>query len=167
MWVCVVIRSVRPAGQLSVYGKNFNVGIFLDFMNMTSDFPLWWYSLSFTHLYHFQWPWLYFKVTVVSHSFNWICSVLIRLSWLRQVDHEYNTIFEFRTRSREITDTFLDWLNFNIELFSETVNARSFKVCLINTLLGVHITSFDYLDFKVRCVRNINCKLRVLDSCPL
>ena len=36
---------------------------------------------SFTHSYHFQWPWLYSKVTAVSNSFNWKFCVLIVLSW--------------------------------------------------------------------------------------
>ena len=38
-------------------------------------------SLSFTHLYHFQRPWLYFKVTAMSNSFNWKFYVLIWLNW--------------------------------------------------------------------------------------
>ena len=37
------------------------------------------YSLSFCHSYHFQWPWVYFKVTAMSNNFNWNVYVLIRL----------------------------------------------------------------------------------------
>ena len=44
-----------------------NIEIFSDTINVVmSNFAGWYYSESCTCLYHFQWCWLYFKVTVVS-----------------------------------------------------------------------------------------------------
>ena len=39
------------------------------------------WALSIHTSYHFQWPWLYFKVTAMSHNFNWKCYVLLQWSW--------------------------------------------------------------------------------------
>ena len=36
MWVCVMISGRQPASRVSVCGKNFNVAIFSDTMNMTN-----------------------------------------------------------------------------------------------------------------------------------
>ena len=70
---------------------------------------------------------------------------------LRQVDHEDIT----RIRSREIIDIFpLLKTNINVTFFSDTVKARSFKLCFTITLLGVYIfivgCCFIYLDFASR-----------------
>ena len=46
-----------------------------------SNFVRWCFSLSFTNSYHFQWPWMYLKVTVVSNSIDWKFYVFI---WLRR-----------------------------------------------------------------------------------
>ena len=49
--------------------------------------------------------------------------------------------------------------------------ARSFELCVIITLLGVYIVILGFMTMSLfqghRCVKNINCQLRVLDSCPL
>ena len=45
-----------------------------------SNFAWRYYSLNFTCSCHFQWPWPYFKVTVMSNTFNWKIWVLIQLS---------------------------------------------------------------------------------------
>ena len=57
----------------------------------------------------------------------------------------------------------------NVGFFLGTSEAKSFKICLIRTLLGVYFI-VDLLILTLlqghRYVRNINCKLRVLYSCP-
>ena len=57
----------------------------------------------------------------------------------------------------------------NIGFFSDTIKARCFKLCMIITLIGICIVIVGLMTlcFKVAGVRNINCKLHVLDSCPL
>ena len=122
-----------------------------------------------------RWPWLYFKVTAVSNSFNWKFCVLIRLSWnfvrflimsSRSWIYHYFKFF-FSTCSREIKDIFPCFKKLQIVFFSGTVKTRSFKLCMIITFFGVNIfiailmtlTSFQ----GHRCVRNINCKLYFLD----
>ena len=51
------------------------------------------------------------------------------------------------------------------------VKERSFKLRMIITLLGVYIVILDLITLTLfqgqRCVRNITCKLHVLDCCPL
>ena len=111
--------------------KNFNIGFFSD-----------WFR--FTHLYHLQWPWLYFKVTAVSNSFHWKFYVLIPLSWnfvwlliTSSWSWIYYYFFYFCTCSREIIGTyFLVWKT-NVGLF-RLIKARSFKLWMIMTLLGLH-----------------------------
>ena len=55
--------------------------------------------------------------------------------------------------------------------FLDTIKARFFKLCLLITLLGIYVVILGVVTLSVfqghRCVRNIICKLRVLDSCPL
>ena len=61
--------------------------------------------------------------------------------------------------------------NLNVGFFMDTVEARSFKLCMIITLLGVYIIMIGLMTLTLfqgnRRVRNKNCKLCVLDSCPL
>ena len=51
-----------------------------------------------------------------------------------------------------------------------TNKTRSFQICMIITLLGVYLVIGGFMTLTLseghRCVRNINCKLRLLDSCP-
>ena len=51
------------------------------------------------------------------------------------------------------------------------VIARSFKLCMIITMLRVYIFILGLMTLTMfqdhRCIRNINHKLSVLDSCPL
>ena len=103
MWVC---NDQCVAGR-PAKGKNFNIMIFSDTMNMINvKLCMMVVLIELSHSYHFQWPWLYFKVTAVSNSFNWKFYVLVWLSWnlyscwLHQVDHEYTTFFFFHTCSR-------------------------------------------------------------------
>ena len=58
-----------------------------------------WFSqtLSFTHSYHFQWPWLYLTWL---YCLNWTFYVLVKVQtlyscWLHQVDHEYMYTYDF------------------------------------------------------------------------
>ena len=47
--------------------------------------------------------------------------------------------------------------------------ARSFKLCMIITFLGVYIVIIGLMTMTLlqsqRCLRNINCNLHALDSC--
>ena len=72
---------------------------------------------------------------------------------------------------REIINIFpLLKKNFDVGFFSRTIQARSFKLCMIITSLGVYIVILGLMTLTLiqghRCV-NIHCQLRVLDSCPL
>ena len=59
----------------------------------------------------------------------------------------------------------------NTWIFSDTITARSFKLCMILTMLRVYIAILGLLTLTLfqghRCIRNMNCKLHVFDSCPL
>ena len=79
--------------------------------------------------------------------------------------------------AREIADIFPCLEKKNPTLISiafslDTVEleARSFKLCMFITLLGVYIFKTDLMTVILfqghRCVRNINCELCFLDSCP-
>ena len=61
--------------------------------------------------------------------------------------------------------------NFNIGFFLDTIKARSFKLCMLISLLGVYIVLLGLITLILfqghRYVRSINCKSHVLDSCPL
>ena len=55
--------------------------------------------------------------------------------------------------------------------FLDTIEARSFKLCMIITLLGVYIVIVGLMTLTLfqghLRIRNINCKFHVLDSCPV
>ena len=59
----------------------------------------------------------------------------------------------------------------NVGFFFDTTEARSVKLFMTRTLLGVYIVMLGLMTLALfqghRCVRNINCKFHVLDSCPL
>ena len=61
--------------------------------------------------------------------------------------------------------------NVNVGFSVEIINSRSFKLCMIMTLLGVYIAIVGLMTLTLfqghRCVRNINCKLRFFYSCSL
>ena len=143
-----------------------------------SNSAWWYYSSSFTCSFHSQWPWPHFKVTAVSNRLNWKFYVLISLSW--------NFIGLSSTSSRSRTHHLFWWAriskgdnwyissfekNFNIGFLSDTFKAKSFKLCRIITLLGIYIVVLGVMTLTFlqghRCVRNINCKLHILDSCSL
>ena len=58
-----------------------------------------------------------------------------------------------------------------LAFFSATIKARLLKHGMIMTLLMVYIVILGLMTWTLfqghRCVRNINCKLHVLDSCPV
>ena len=84
-----------------------NVAIFLDTMNVINVKLCMMVPLIEVYLfiYHFQWPWLYFKVTGVSvtNDFNWKFDFLVkfRLLWIVSM-------------SRKVIDVFLNLKNFHI-----------------------------------------------------
>ena len=61
--------------------------------------------------------------------------------------------------------------NFSVGFFSDITTARSFKLCMFITSLGVYIVMVGLVTLDLfqghRCVWNINCKLRIFDSCLL
>ena len=145
-YVNYLCQAGWPAGCVSSCGKNFNVAIFLDTINMVNvklgrmvvlieHYPS--ISLSVNLV-------IYFKVTAVSNNFNWKFYVLIWLSWnfvwlltvlIRLwIYHYFFVLFFGCTCSREINDIFprLE-KNFNIGFFSDTIQARLYKFCLILT----------------------------------
>ena len=60
---------------------------------------------------------------------------------------------------------------FHAGFFSDTSNAGYFKLCMLITFFGRHIIILGLKTLTLfqghMCVRNINCKLRVSDSCAL
>ena len=110
-----VMISARPAGWLSVCGKNFTIAIFSDTINMINvKLCLLVYSLSFTHSYHFQWPWFYFEVTaVLTENFTFLSDEIETFydCWLCQVDLKHTKIFDCRTFPREIIDILPCFIN--------------------------------------------------------
>ena len=119
--------------------------------------------------HHCQWPWLYFEVTAVSNSLPENCMFLFSEVetlydwWLCQVDHEYTTVSDWCTWSREIIDIFHLEKPFNVDFFSHTIKASSVKFCLFITFPGICISILGLMALTLfqghRCVRNINCKL--------
>ena len=160
MSLCKMIR-VRPAGRESACGKNLNVAIMSFTIHTTfSDLD------CISRSQQCQ--------TVSSQNFMFLSDEVESLydCWFHQVDHEYIMILDFRTCSRDIIGIFPHVkITFNIAFFSDTIKKTSFKLCLIITLLGVYIVIPGLMTLTLfqdhRCVRNINCKLRVLDSCAV
>ena len=58
-----------------------------------------------------------------------------------------------------------------VGFLSDSITARSFKLCMVITVLGVYIVIVNLMTLTLfqghTCVRNINCKMLVLDSYPL
>ena len=105
-WVYVMI-SVRPASWVSLRGKNFNVVIF-------SDTPI---KLCMMVVLIELYLFMPLSVTLIVFQglsrakqlyLKMLCAYLIKLKlyncWLCHADHEYFTIFDFSTCSREMID---------------------------------------------------------------
>ena len=169
----------RQAGWLSVFGKNFKIVIFSDTINTILNIIIvklcmMVVLIELTLLYHFQWPWSCFKVTAMSNSFH----ILIRLSWnfvwllstsCKSWIYHY---FWLRTCWREIIDIISSFEKIiNVSFFSDTIERRSFILCMIITFLGFYIVIQGLMTLTLfqgyRFVRNRNCKLLVLGCCPL
>ena len=86
----------------------------------------------------------------MSNSFNWKNMFLsdqietIYHWWLRQVDHEHTTVlfvYLFILHICKGDNSYISSFekSFNVIIFSNTVKAKSFKLCMIITLLGVYI----------------------------
>ena len=146
-----------------------------------SDFAWWYCSLSFTCSYHFWWPLPYFKVTAVSNSSNLRFYLLIQLSWnfigllstssRSWIYHLFGgCIGGVHTYSREITDVHPHLGKKNVGFFLDIIKARSSRLFMVMIMLGVYIVSLGLMTLTLfqshKCVRNVNCKLHVLDSCP-
>ena len=86
----------------------------------------------------------------------------------------HTTILNFCTCSRDAVDIFPHFEkknHLNLAFSSDTIKARSFKLCMIIALLWVYIFIEGLMTLALfqghRCVRNINSKLHVWDSCPV
>ena len=135
--------SVRPAGHLAgqmILQQNLNAVIFLDTVNMISAW--WYYSLSFTHSYYFQCPWVQnLKVTGVWNGFNWnpiefkLCWIVKPIKMIMNVSPFFlNFLHAFKGDNWHISSSgFLKKVCF----FSDTTEVRSFNHCMIITLLWV------------------------------
>ena len=188
MWAYVLIsvRAVQlagcPANKVSICGKNFNVVIFSDTINMINVklYKL----LLLTELcpsYHFQWLWSYFKVTAVSNRFNWKFNILIHFSWnfvqlliksSRSWTYYYFLLLNmFKGDNWNISS--FEKKNFIVGFFSDTIKARSFKICMFIILFGVYIAIVGLMTLTLfqghRCVRNLtaNCVFWILVLCSL
>ena len=132
----------------------------------------------FTNLYylhHFQLPWFYFKVWAVSDSFNWKCYVLLSwnfvrllITWSKSSTCHYIRLSYMFTGDNWHASSFEKNNTFDFVFLSDSVKEKSFKLCMIITLLWVYIFIaglFLILFLDHRCLKNINYKLCVLDSC--
>ena len=78
----------------------------------------------------------------------------------------FSLFFFFRTFSKEII-YILPSLKIAVTLalafFSDVIKARSFKLCMVVTLLWIYIVIVSLMTLTLfqgyRCVRNVNCKL--------
>ena len=105
MWVYVLINVRR--------GKTWTLRFSRTLWTLqVTNFAFWYYPLSFTHSCHFQRPWVYFKVTAMSNSFNRNFVFLsdypetVYDCLLHQAGHKNIFIFYFSTYSREINYIF-------------------------------------------------------------
>ena len=79
MWVYVIISQAGgPAGCFNCTAWHQRCNFVGHHVKLCMIVTCW---LSFTHIYHSQWLWPYFKVTVVSNNLNRNVCILIRLSW--------------------------------------------------------------------------------------
>ena len=129
-----------------------------------SNFPWYYYSLSFTCPHHFHWPWLYFNVTTVSNSFNRNFCVLIHLSW--------NFVQLFITSSRSWIFHYFwfscfEWLKPCVRsrgLMTMTLFQGHKYILQVYTLFAVYENCIKVTDLSEIY---ISCKWCVLDSCSL
>ena len=155
MWVCVMI-SARSAGWVSVYGKNSNVAIFLDSMNMI--------IVTLCTM-------IVLKVTAVPNSSDWKCFVHIRLCWncvrlFIMSSRSWTYHYFFRTCSGEMIDVFPRLKKKKGCLFSDSFKTTSFKLCMVITLFGVYIVTVGLMTLALfqghGCVSRQQCKLQIV-----
>ena len=123
----------------------------------------------------------YFKVTGVLNSFNWKCCVLIWLSL------SWNFVRLLTASSRSWIQHNIDFRNVLdiIDMFTrlkytfKKKKKKTFMLAFSRTRLKQYLSTFLGVDIVIlglmtltlfqghRCVRNIYCKLRALDSCLL
>ena len=133
------------------------------------NFAWWYYTLSLTFIT------LSVTFDIISRSQQ--CQrvstenlmFFIRLSWnfvdcqVHQACREFSTSFDLHTNSREITDVSRFDKKFIVGFFTDTVQARFFKLCIIMTLFKVYQIIPGLMTLTLfqghRCVRIINCKL--------
>ena len=148
MWI-YVITNVRPAGRVSVRGKNLNVVILSDTINMVNV------KLFMVVVLIVLYPCSYFKVTAVSRSFNRTFYVLIQLSlnfvrllitknksWVYHclIKKKINLLIFFivtQVQGRSSAH-FLVWKK-KVGFFSDNIMTSFFKLWIIMTLLWVYI----------------------------
>ena len=131
---------------MSVCSKSINVVIFSDKINVISDkrymLVVLLIELYLFTRYNFQWLWLYLKDSFLSVKFKFIAYLVKTMygSWFHQVDRLYPTIFDFHTFKGD--NWYISSFDKNVVVlffsFSDTVKLRSFKLCMIVTLLRVY-----------------------------
>ena len=96
------------------------------------------------------------------------CSYPIKLKlctivyYVKKILNVFKTFIYLWTCSGEIVDIFPRLkITFSFGFFSDTINASSFKLCMVITLDGVYIVILDFMTLTLfqghRCVRNIKC----------
>ena len=128
------------------------------------NLPWWYYSLSFTCSYQFQWPWQYFKVKRVSNSSYWnfmLLSNYLKLDgivkYVKQIMN-VSPIWWLQT-SKGGNWHFLIWKIFNIGFLGGHHWSKIFQTWHDHKLpSGLHFQSF-ILFQDHRFVRIVNCKL--------
>ena len=110
-----------------------------------SNFDWWYYTLSFTCSLYYQWTLHYFKVTASLNNCNWGFYVFIRLSWnfvglvsTSSRSWRYNCCWLSHIFKWDNWRAFWFHRNFIVGFFTNTVQARFFKFCIIITLLWVY-----------------------------
>ena len=144
MWV-YVMNSVRPAGRpddCPYVAKTLTLR-FLGHYNNDKCQTLHDGSTHWALLIHsIFWAKIVFHVIAASNSFDWKCYVLIRLSWIfiwlliTSIKSWTYPYFEFCTCSREIIHISSSCKRSHVDFFSDAIETRSFKLCIIITLLG-------------------------------
>ena len=153
-------------GMIVQHSKSFNDAIFSDTINainvkrcmMTLLIELYLFIPRSVTLTIFQ------GHSGVSKICTWKCFVLIRYKQIMK-ESPFLTIAHIRGRY-DIFPHLKKKKTFNIGVFSDTIKAKSFKLCIIITLLGVYIVFQGLMTLTLyqghRSVRNISYTLRVL-----
>ena len=164
--------------QLSGLVRNFNTGIYSDTRSVINVKLC--MILLLIELYLF----IPLSVTLTlfqGHSsvkqieLKFLCSYQIKLklytvvNYVTQIMNTLLFLMFTHVQGRSLTFPHFWGKNLSVGFFSDVIKVRSFKLCVVITLLGVCIVISGLMTlFQGHMfIRNINCKLHVLDFCPL